>query len=130
MSMLPRVEQRGLKTTLTESERREKAMHAADRMEDARKLELEAERLKSEVKEKLENAKFMQGEARAQLSIMKQGWEIRQVDVRIEWADDKKNVEEMRTDTGEVIATRPPTPAEQQFSLPAIAKIDGKKGRA
>lgn len=126
---LPTTVSRTLKTTLTQAERHDRSLQAADKEAEATKAETEAAAYQMKAKEQKEIAAGKAAERRDLLRVVKDGWEMRVVDVRIQWAQDNRQIEEVRMDTGEVLLTRAPLPHEQQEQLPAIIQIGSAKGK-
>ncbi len=122
MSQLTWKETRFLNVPLTQDEMRQRGEQLADIIKERDELALEQKKERDAMKEAMET---VEGRIRHLASVVNARVEERSVQVEIRYSTTLHMIEEVRTDTGEVVKTRTPTEddkvraaAEQQTRIP------------
>jgi len=112
----PRVSKysRSLKCELTDDERKDAALLLAQKLDEIGSLESELTSIKKSIQGKVALAEAEAGNAKA---MVRDGYEIRSVDVQETMDYEEKSVRVIRLDTGEIIEDRKMSATELQMEL-------------
>ena len=103
-----------LKCTLTEAELLKAAREMADAQNRAAELEAEIKNYQTQAKSRLASEESL---VAAKASVIRCGYEFRQVECDVIWCYETGLVTNVRTDTGETIETRAMSESERQLKI-------------